>query len=68
MAFAFGSFVSEVIAILSSQLRNAGRISTGLKLKKDPRFLLVTDGFQQKCDSVLCIAKNENLEMLKKIK
>ena len=45
-----------------------GVISTGLKLKKDPRFLLVTDGFQQKCDSVLCIAKNENLEMLKKIK
>ena len=45
-----------------------GVISTGLKLKKDPRFLLVTDGFQQKFDSVLCIAKNENLEMLKKIK
>ena len=38
MAFAFGSFVSEVIAILSSQLRNAGRSDINwFEIKERPK-------------------------------
>ena len=39
-------------------------IPTGLKLRKDPAFLPVTDGFQQKWDTILFNAERHLVELL----